>query len=120
MTSFRWLSFLLGSLTVTLSFALLDLFISPDASICFQWLPPPLGNSDHAGVSIDFLVSPLTFTIDALFHCIAYDYSCADWDGLCDYLTNVPSQNIFKLSASATASEFCEWIQVGIDVYTPH
>ena len=23
-------------------------------------------------------------------------------------------------SASATASEFCEWVQVGIDVYTPH
>ena len=25
-----------------------------------------------------------------------------------------------KLSASAAASEFCEWVQVGIDVYTPH
>ena len=24
------------------------------------------------------------------------------------------------LSASAAASEFCEWIQVGIDVYIPH
>ena len=28
--------------------------------------------------------------------------------------------DIFKLSASAAASEFCEWIQVGIDVYIPH
>ena len=27
---------------------------------------------------------------------------------------------IFKLSASAAASEFCEWVQVGIDVYIPH
>ena len=27
---------------------------------------------------------------------------------------------IFKLSASAAASEFCEWFQVGIDVYIPH
>ena len=26
----------------------------------------------------------------------------------------------FKLSASAAASEFCEWVQVGIDVYIPH
>ena len=25
-----------------------------------------------------------------------------------------------KLSASAAASEFCEWLQVGIDVYIPH
>ena len=25
-----------------------------------------------------------------------------------------------KLSASAAASEFCEWVQVGIDVYTSH
>ena len=28
----------------------------------------------------------------------------------------LPLENIFKLSASA-ASEFCEWVQVGIDVY---
>ena len=28
--------------------------------------------------------------------------------------------DIFKLSASAAASEFCEWVQVGVDVYIPH
>ena len=28
--------------------------------------------------------------------------------------------DIFKLSASAAASEFCEWVRVGIDVYIPH
>ena len=28
--------------------------------------------------------------------------------------------DIFKLSTSAAASEFCEWIQGGIDVYIPH
>ena len=27
---------------------------------------------------------------------------------------------IFKLSASAAASEFCEWVQFKIDVYIPH
>ena len=27
---------------------------------------------------------------------------------------------IFKIGASASASEFCEWVQVGIDVYIPH
>ena len=56
----------------------------------------------------------------SLFHCIAYDYSCADWDGLCDHLRDVPWEDIFKLGASAAASEFCEWVQVGIDVYIPH
>ena len=49
-----------------------------------------------------------------------YDYSRTDWDGLCDHLRDVPWENIFKLSASAAASEFCEWFQVGIDVYIPH
>ena len=51
---------------------------------------------------------------------IAYDYFLADWDGLCDYLRDVPWEDIFKLSASAAASAFCEWVQVGIDVYIPH
>ena len=50
----------------------------------------------------------------------AYDCSCADWDGLCDHLRDVPWENIFKLSASAAASEFCGWVQVGIDVYILH
>ena len=29
-------------------------------------------------------------------------------------------EDIFKLGASAAASEFCEWVQVGTDVYIPH
>ena len=29
-------------------------------------------------------------------------------------------EDIFKLSASAATIEFCEWVQVGIDVYIPH
>ena len=80
---------------------------------------PPLGNSDHivVSVSIDF---PSNSQQDAPFHHIAYDYSCADWDGLCDHLRDVPWEDIFKLGASAAASEFCEWVQVGIDVYIPH
>ena len=79
---------------------------------------PPLGNSDIVvSVSTDF---PSNSKRDALFHCMAYDYSCADWDGLCDHLRDVPRQDIFKLSTSAAASEFCEWVQVGIDVYIPH
>ena len=53
-------------------------------------------------------------------HCIAYDYSPAGWDGLSDYLRHVPYDDIFKLSASAAASEFCEWVQVRTDAYIPH
>ena len=53
-------------------------------------------------------------------HRIAYYYSRADWDGLCDHLKDVPWKDILKPGASAAASEFCEWFQVGIDVYIPH
>ena len=35
-------------------------------------------------------------------------------------MRDVPCDDIFKLSASAAASEFCEWVQVGIDAYIPH
>ena len=99
------------------SSALLGLFLSSDASICSTKAFPPLQNSDHVvvSVSIDF---PSYSQQDALFHRIAY--SCADWDGLLDHLRYVSWEDIFKFSASAAASEFCEWIQVGIDVYIPH
>ena len=74
-------------------------------------------NHDVVSVSTDF---PSNSPRDAPFHFIADDYSCADWDGLRDHLRDVPWEDIFKLRASAAASEFCEWVQVGIDVYIPH
>ena len=80
---------------------------------------PPLGNSDHVVVSVS-IDSPTNSQQDAPFHRIAYDYSCADWDGLRDHLRDVPWEDIFKLGVSAAASKFCEWIQVGTDVYIPH
>ena len=60
---------------------------------------PPSRNSDHVvvSVSIDF---PSNSKRDAPFHRIAYDYSLADWDGICDHLRDDP------------------W--VGTDVYIPH
>ena len=99
--------------------ALFDLFLSSDTSICSMMGFTLLGNSDHVVVlvSIDF---PTNSQNDPPFHRIVYDYSCADWDGLCDHLRDVPLEDIFKLCASDAASEFCQWVQVGIDVYIPH
>ena len=79
----------------------------------------PLGNSDHVVVSVstDF---PSDSKQDPPFRCKAYDYFHANWDGLRDHLRDVSWEDIFKLGASAAASEFCEWVQVGIDVYIPH
>ena len=86
---------------------LLDLFISSDASTCSTMAFPPLGNFDHVvvSVSIDF---PSNSQRDVLFHRIAYDYSRADWDNLCNHLRDVPWEDNFKLGASAVAKEFCE------------
>ena len=80
---------------------------------------PPLGNSDHVVVSV-FIDFPVNSKQEAPFHRVAYDYSRADWDGLRDHLRDVPWEDIFKLGASTAASEFGEWVQVGIDVYIPH
>ena len=34
-------------------------------------------------------------------------------------ISDVSWEDVFKLGASAAASEFCEWVQVEIDVYIP-
>ena len=74
---------------------------------------PPLGNSD------DVVYFPVDFPANsqkhALFHCIAYGYSHADLDDLCDHLRDIPWEDIFKLDATAATSDFCEWIQFRID-----
>ena len=99
--------------------ALLDLFISFDANICSTMAFPLLGNSNHVVVlvSVDFRSNSQQVSV---LYRVAYAYSHADWDGLCDNLRDIPWDDIFKVGASVAASEFCEWIQVGIDVYTPH
>ena len=78
-----------------------------------------LGNSNYAVVSfsIDFPSNPKEH---APFHRIVLIGPRADWDGLHDHSRDVPWDDIFKFSASAAASEFCEWVQVGTDVYIPH
>ena len=68
---------------------------------------PPLGNYDHFVVSV-FIDFPSNSQWDALFYPIAYDYSHADWDGLCDHLKDAPWEGVFRLSPSAAVSEFCE------------
>ena len=57
--------------------ALLDLFISSDASIFSTMAFPSLGNSDHVVVSVS-INFPSNSEWDAPFYCIAYDYSRAD------------------------------------------
>ena len=112
----RWLTFLRGSQTVILtvllfwiSFFLLTLLFV----LKWLWL--------HREILIMLWSQfPLTFhhiQWDVPFHCIAYDYFRADWDGLHDHLRDV--EDIFKISASA-ASELCAWVQVRIDVYITH
>ena len=100
----RWLTFLLGSQTGMVTVLLF--FISSigkfwSCCLSFQWLS-------------------LKLKSDALFHRIACNDSHADWDDPCDYLRDDSWEDIFKLGASAAASEFYEWVQLGIDVYIPY
>ena len=69
---------------------------------------PPLGNSNHGFVSVS-IAFPSYSQRDSPFHRIAYNYSRADWDGLCDHLRDVPWDDVFKLGACAAASEFFDW-----------
>ena len=92
MTLLRWLTFLFKSLivTVTVLFILIDFSIPIRKllSCCFHWL--------------------------SVYHYIGYDYSRVDWDDLLDHLKNVPWKDIFELSASTAAIEFCDCVQVYI------
>ena len=55
--------------------ALLDFFLSSDASICSAMAFPLLGNSDYIFVSVS-IYFPLNSTQDVLIHYVAYDFSC--------------------------------------------
>ena len=96
---------------------LLDLFLSSDDSICSTLAFPPLGNYDVISVTTDFHSNS---KVDAPFHCTTYDYLRANWGGLRNHLRGVPLEGILKFGTSPSDTEFCEWIQFGVDVYIPH
>ena len=59
----------------------------------------PLATCDPIVVSVstDFPSSSQHYVP---FDHIAYDYSCADWDGLCNHLRDFTWEDIFKFAAS--------------------
>ena len=100
----------------SLSLALLDLLFFSYSGICSTMTFPPLRNSDNlvVSVSIDY---PSNSKQYASFYCIAF---CANWYGFHYHLRDIAREDVFKLSASAAASEFCELVQVGIYVCIPY
>ena len=84
------------------------LSFSSDASICSTMAYHLLGNSDQVvgSVSIDFLSNSIG---NALFHHELITILVLIG------IVFVPGEVIFKFSASAAATEFGEWVQVGID-----
>ena len=108
MTLLRWLTFLFRSLSVT--FTALLFWIS------FFLDSPPLRNSDHVVVSISTDFSSNTKQdFPASSHSL-WLFSFRLGRSLWWF-------EIFSLwrylSSAAAATEFCEWVQFGIDVYFP-
>ena len=100
--------FFITTVTISLS-SFLGLWLLAIVIFITRTLFRNVGNFDHVIVSV-FFDFPSNSQWDAPFHCIAYDYSRADWDGLCDHLKDIPWEDIFKLGASAAANEFCEMV----------
>ena len=97
MNLLRWLTFPLRHQTVILIVLLFFyLSLSSDDNIWSIMAFHPLGNCDYivVSVSIDF---PFNSQRDASFYRIAYDYSCADWDGFHDHLRDVPWEHTLSL-----------------------
>ena len=76
--------------------ALLNLFLYSNPSICSTVAFSPLGISDHDVVSVS-IVFPLNSKGDVPFHRTGYDYSCVDWDSLCDSLRDIFHGRIFLI-----------------------
>ena len=109
MTLIRWLTFLLRFQTVIVKVLLFWIYFFLRTLVFVpQWL----------SLHWDILIMSLS-QFSLTFHQIdtgmprligiTYDYSRADWDGLCDHLRDVPWGDIFQLSTAA-ASEFRQWV----------
>ena len=117
-TLLRWLTFLLGSQTVILTVLLFWIYIFL-LTLVFVLLRLSFHCEMLSCCCISFHWLSIIFTTGCplSLHCL-WLFSC--WLGQClwsfrDHFLGRISLN----SVSATSSEFCEWVQVGIDVYIP-
>ena len=95
--------------------ALLDFFLSSGPSNCSTRSFPSIGKLwSCCCLSFHWI----SFILEK--GCPFSLYCWWDWDGLRDHLRDVLWENILKLVASAAATEFFEWDQVGNNVYAPH
>ena len=86
-------------------------FIFSDTSICATMAFLPLVNSDIiVSVSIDLSIILITTGCLVSLHCL--------WLFLCWLRCSM--KDIFKLGSFTAASDFCEWVQLAIDVYISH
>ena len=99
--------------------SLLDLCLVSDPSIYSVAPLSPLGNSDHAVVSVSFSPASVT-SCESPSHRTSYNYPLADWDSFRDFLSGIPWHSVFSLPADQCASEIMTWIQAGIDAFVPH
>ena len=73
---------------------LLGLFFPSGPSVYFTVAFASFGDSDHV-VALVFTDFTSNSKMNAPVHLTAFDYSCADWNGLWKYLRNVPVVDIF-------------------------
>ena len=99
------------------SLALLDLFISSDAGICSTMTLPPLRNWSCCYLSFHWLSVRLKRVCPFSSHSL-WLFSCwLEWSSWS--LRDVSWEDIFKFGVSAAAGEFCDGVQIGIDVLYP-
>ena len=93
--------------------ALMNFFLSCNPSSCSTLALHPLEKPDHVVVSVstDFSSNSKDYTP---FHRTAYYYSLANWDGLFE---SGFMKGYLYISCFCSTTEFCEWVQVGIDEY---
>ncbi|CAE1168972.1 unnamed protein product [Acanthosepion pharaonis] len=95
--------------------SLLDLCFTSIPESCSATQLCPLGNSDHAVVSVNISFNstpckepPTTRT--------SFYYQRSDWDSFRDFLRDVPWDVVFTLPVQECASS---WVKAGIDAFIP-
>ena len=99
--------------------SLLDLCLVSDPNKFSASCLAPLGNSDHAVVSLS-LNQSCSSAAESPYHRTTYNYQRADWDSFRDFLRDGPWMDLFSLSVNKCASEITSWLQTGMDTFIPY
>ena len=98
---------------------LLDLFLTTNPEQYDVEVRAPLGSSDHCLIAVS-RIGPARPARSEVVHSTKWHFGAADWDGLRDFLLDIPWLSFSSNDPNCLLEHITDFIRAGMEMFIPH